>query len=148
MQEHISYETLPLELNFKELKRRGCEEDELFVYGRLPMMISAGCVYKSLNQCKKANNYLLKDRKNMKFPVKPVCRECYNVIYNSQPLSLLNLQKEVNALRPASLRIAFTVENARQVTEVLKRFETNMLKGKTVEDLPDFTRGHFKRGVE
>ena len=84
----------------------------------------------------------------MKFPVKPVCRECYNVIYNSQPLSLLNLQKEVNALRPASLRIAFTVENARQVTEVLKRFETNMLKGKTVEDLPDFTRGHFKRGVE
>lgn len=155
-QEYILYETVPVELNCKELKQRGCEDGELMVYGRLPMMVSAGCVYKSLKRCRKGNKgnvteqelYQLKDRKNMRFPVKPVCRDCYNVIYNSQPLSLLNLYKDVAALRPGSLRISFTVENYAQAQNVLERFEKNYKKQMAVEDFSDFTRGHFKRGVE
>ena len=148
--------TLPVELNFRELKQRGCEGAELIVYGHLPMMISAGCVYKSLKRCRKGDKhmlkpeeyYRLKDRKNMKFAVKPVCKECYNVIFNSQPLSLLNLRGQVQELAPQSVRLSFTLENASQTKKVLDAFEKNYLKNVAVEDFLDFTRGHFKRGVE
>ena len=155
-QPNVIFETLPVELNSKELKRRGCEGAELIVYGHLPMMTSAGCVYKSLKHCRKGDKgsfgpedyYQLKDRKNMKFAVKPVCRECYNIIYNSQPLSLLNMRDQISGLRPESLRLMFTLENAEQVKKVLDSFEKNYCKNMTVEEFADFTRGHFKRGVE
>ncbi len=153
---NVLYETLPVELNERELKQRGCTNAELIVYGHLPMMISAGCVYKSLKRCKKGDTrpfgpedyYRLKDRKNMKFAVKPVCKECYNVIYNSQPLSLLNLRNQIASLAPASLRLSFTLENAFQTKKVLESFERNYSNNVPVEDFADFTRGHFKRGVE
>jgi len=155
-QPNVLYTTLPVELNFRELKQRDCTGDELIVYGHLPMMISAGCVYKSLKRCRKNDKgilppegyYRLKDRKNMKFAVKPVCTECYNVIFNSQPLSLLNLKDQVAELAPESVRLIFTLENASQTKTVLDAFEKNYMKNLTVEDFSDFTRGHFKRGVE
>ncbi len=155
-QSNILYETLPVELNSRELKQRGCEGAELIVYGHLPMMISAGCVYKSLKHCRKGDKrelkpedyYQLKDRKNMKFAVKPVCRECYNVIFNSQPLSLLNLRNQVGELAPGSVRLQFTLENASQTRKVLDSFEMNYCSNVPAEDFSDFTRGHFKRGVE
>lgn len=155
-QKNVRFATLPVELNSRELQARGAEEDELIVYGHLPMMISAGCVYKSLKRCKKGDPramtpdayYRLKDRKNMKFAVKPVCTDCYNIIYNSQPLSLLNMRSQVSELAPASLRLSFTLEDENQTREVLKRFERNYKENVPVEELSDFTRGHFKRGVE
>ncbi len=155
-QPNVIFETLPVELNSKELKHRGCEGDELIVYGHLPMMISAGCIYKSLKRCRKGDKrrfgpedyYRLKDRKNMKFAVKPVCDVCYNVIYNSQSLSLLNLRNQVADLNPASVRLNFTLEDAFQTKKVLESFEKNYCKNVPVDDFADFTRGHFKRGVE
>ena len=155
-QPKVAYETLPVELNAKELKQRGCEGAELIVYGHLPMMVSAGCVYKSLKRCRKGDQrnftpeeyYRLKDRKNMRFAVKPVCRECYNIIYNSQPLSLLNQRNQVAALMPGSVRLSFTLENAAQTKLVLERFKKNFCENIPVEDFAEFTRGHFKRGVE
>lgn len=152
----VLFETLPVELNYRELKERGCEGAELIVYGHLPMMTSAGCVYKTLKRCRKNEQnplkpeeyYRLKDRKNMKFAVKPVCRECYNVIYNSQPLSLLNLRSQVASLAPGALRISFTLENAAKAKQVLESFENNYRNNAAVEEFTDFTRGHFKRGVE
>lgn len=155
-QPQILYETLPVELNYRELKERGCEGAELIVYGHLPVMTSASCVYKSLNRCKKQtfgnlnpkDYYRLKDRKNMKFAVKPVCRECYNVIYNSQPLSLLNQRDQVESLAPGSLRLFFTVETGAETKEIMEGFKKNYIDKLSVEELQDFTRGHFKRGVE
>jgi putative protease len=155
-QPNVAYSTLPVELNSKELKDRGCKDSELIVYGHLPMMISAGCVYKSLKHCRKGDQrklrpedyYRLKDRKNMKFAVKPVCKECYNVIFNSQPLSLLNLRNQVASLAPSSLRLSFTLEDGFQTKKVLEGFDKNYRKNVPVEDFADFTRGHFKRGVE
>ncbi len=155
-QPKVLYETIPVELNYRELKERGCEGAELIVYGYLPMMTSAGCVYKTLKRCRKNEQdtlkpeeyYRLKDRKNMKFAVKPVCKECYNIIYNSQPLSLLNMREQAASLAPGSLRISFTMENAGQVKKVLESFEKNYRNNTAVEEFADFTRGHFKRGVE
>lgn len=155
-QPNVVLDTLPVELNSRELQKRGCEGSELIVYGHLPMMTSAGCVYKSLKHCRKGDGrsfgpqdyYQLKDRKNMKFAVKPVCEECYNIIYNSQPLSLLNMRAQVAALKPASVRLMFTLENSVQTKKVLDSFEKNYCENLPVEDFSDFTRGHFKRGVE
>lgn len=155
-QSWVLFETLPVELNYRELKERGCNGAELIVYGHLPMMTSAGCVYKTLKRCRKDERnplkpeeyYRLKDRKNMKFAVKPVCKECYNIIYNSQPLSLLNMREQAASLAPGSLRISFTMENAAQVKKVLESFEKNYGNNTAVEEFADFTRGHFKRGVE
>lgn len=84
----------------------------------------------------------------MKFPVKPACSECYNVIYNSQPMSLLNMKEQVEELAPGSLRLSFTLEDDCRVKEVLELFERRYCKNLPVDELKDFTRGHFKRGVE
>ena len=51
-------------------------------------------------------------------------------------------------LAPQSVRLSFTLENASQTKKVLDAFEKNYLKNAAVEDFSDFTRGHFKRGVE
>lgn len=155
-QEQVLLETLPAELNAREIKDRGCQNAGLMVYGHLPMMISAGCVYKTLKHCRKAETkplkpedyYQLKDRKNMRFPVKPVCGECYNVIYNSQPLSLLNLKDQVEELKPAFFKISFTVEDAETTERILESFQRNYKENLPVKEFFDFTRGHFKRGVE
>lgn len=152
----IAFETLPVELNARELRERGCREAELIVYGHLPMMTSAGCVYKTLKRCRKREKrrlepddyFRLQDRKNMKFAVKPVCKECYNVIYNSQPLSLLNMRSQVEALAPGSLRLSFTLEDEAQTRKVLESFRKNYMENVPVEEFSEFTRGHFKRGVE
>lgn len=152
----IAFETLPVELNARELRERGCREAELIVYGHLPMMTSAGCVYKTLKRCRKREKrrlepddyFRLQDRKNMKFAVKPVCKECYNVIYNSQPLSLLNMRGQVEALAPGSLRLSFTLEDEAQTRKVLESFRKNYMENVPVEEFSEFTRGHFKRGVE
>ena len=63
----------------------------------------------------------------MKFAVKPVCTECYNVIFNSQPLSLLNMRSQIASLAPASLRLSFTLENGAQTKKVLEHFEKNYI---------------------
>lgn len=152
----VSMETLPYELNERELKQRGCENAVLPVYGRQPMMVSAGCVYKSLNRCRKAEKkalepeayYRLKDRKNAQFPVRPVCTECYNVIYNSLPLSLLNQKERMEALGVSDFRISFTVESAPEVRRILDAFGKNYIENVPVAETFEFTRGHFKRGVE
>ncbi|MGN0334177.1 MAG: DUF3656 domain-containing protein [Lachnospiraceae bacterium] len=148
--------TVPVELNSREIIERGAGESEMIIYGHLPMMISAGCVYRTMKRCLQGSkeslqpaDYLsLKDRRNKQFPVKPVCRDCYNVIYNAQPLSLLNHEKQAAALKPEILRLDFTLESYEQTKNIIDRFIQNYIYGEAVEELSDFTRGHFKRGVE
>lgn len=64
----------------------------LTVYGRLPMMITAGCVRKTEGICTHNDGgfFFLEDRKSARFPVRCSCEHCYNVVYNSVPLSLHN----------------------------------------------------------
>lgn len=149
-QRGILYDTLPLELNERELILRGCRDSEMLVYGHLPLMITAGCLHKTMNRCqKKRECWSLMDRYKKEFPVVNECRWCYNVIYNCEPLSLLGNRKEVEHISPKSIRISFTVENPIRIREVLQQYvevffyhrEENRLEGA-------FTRGHLKRGVE
>lgn len=146
----ITQTTAPLELNDRELAARGCKNSEILIYGHLPMMVSAQCVRKNIDKCRKQSGLLyLKDRKGKQFPVKNNCRFCYNVIYNHVPLSLFGNKKELDFLAPASLRLAFTIETPEQAAGIAKAFAEKFVEGRNAEyDFGDFTRGHFKRGVE
>jgi putative protease len=79
--------TCPYELNKKEYKNLFHKIPyEKVVYGRLPMMITANCIRKTMKQCVKANgtaSAIIKDRYHKEFPVVTNCQYCYNVIYNS-----------------------------------------------------------------
>lgn len=146
----ISRMTLPLELNSRELETLGCENMELYVYGYLPAMVSAQCIVRTTKGCTKQPELLkMRDRTGKDLPVKNHCRFCYNTIYNISPLSLLGQEKLIKRLAPGILRLAFTMETAQQMTEILNAFADHFRYGRDTEDpCRDFTRGHFKRGVE
>ena len=74
--------TAPLELNRHELLDLNGIYENIIVYARIPLIVTAQCLEKT------ASNIQLVDRQNVKFPVKRNCRHCYNTIYNSLPLSL------------------------------------------------------------
>lgn len=141
--------TWPVELNSRELGKLKIP-GELLVYGRLPMMVTAQCIHQGVEQCDKVPGLLmLKDRMGKEFPVRNHCRFCYNSIYNSAPLSLLGLEETVRKLSPDSIRLQFTIEDRARTEAVINRFSQGFLYGKEGElQMEEFTRGHFKRGVE
>lgn len=141
--------TWPVELNSRELGKLSVP-GELLIYGRLPMMVTAQCIHQGTEQCDKSPAVLmLKDRMGKEFPVKNHCRFCYNSIYNSAPVSLHGFDDAVKALAPSSLRLQFTTEDQGQTEAVIRYFSEEFYLGQRAK-LPfdEFTRGHFKRGVE
>lgn len=149
-QKGITKNTAPLEMNDKELKRRGCADSEILVYGHLPMMVSAQCVRKNTEGCTQKSGILfLKDRMGKKFPVRNNCVFCCNTIYNQVPLSLYGNKKELDALKPQGLRLSFTIETPERAAEIADAFAEKFIRGREAAyGFGDFTRGHFKRGVE
>lgn len=130
----LFYTTLPLELNRRELADRGCEGSELVIYGHAPLMVTAGCVKKTGSACDHREELLyLTDRKKKRFPVKTLCKSCCNLIYNGEPLYLFDQMEEVTALKPASVRLEFTIETwkrqqklTRMLQSVLRNTRQNM----------------------
>lgn len=144
----VNKTTAPLELNYTELKRRGCKGDEVIVYGYMPVMISAGCGLKTCNLCHSGSqSYVLRDKKNNSFFVKCICSLCYNIMYNSKPLSLFKYFDEISSLKADSLRLSFTIESPAQTRNILNKAERVFFEGMTVVEDDKSTRGHFKRGV-
>jgi putative protease len=146
----ITMDTAPVELNYKELLERGLEQSELIVYGHLPMMVSAQCIHKTIEGCdKKSTELYLKDRMNKDFFVRNNCKFCYNTIYNCQPLVLLDNVEEIDALAPMSLRLNFTIEDSKEVACIAQKYIDCFIHHKPITNtFNDFTRGHFKRGIE
>lgn len=146
----ICMDTAPLELTARELRERGGRDTELVVYGRLPLMVSAQCLHKNTGACRKKEGVVhLKDRKGKYFPVRNYCRPCYNVIYNSTPMVLLDCKKDIEQIAPSSLRLSFTVESAEEVLEIARTYISVFVRGEKAKPcFPEFTRGHFKRGIE
>lgn len=142
--------TLPYEINQKELIRLADSRDELVVYGRIPLMISAGCTLKNYSTCTNKTNYKLsiKDRLGMSFPVVNCCNFCYNIIYNNIPMSLLALSDRLKSVKCGRLRLNFTLENETEVKEIAGQYIHTFCYGKPVCETGQYTRGHFNRGVE
>jgi len=149
-EEKIESFTAPLELNYKELKEVGLENSELVVYGYFPMMVSAQCVMKTTKGCRHEKGRLtFTDRYQKEFTVKNHCDYCYNVIYNTAPVVLLDQKKEIEDLNPKDLRLHFTIESSTEVKKILDMYEKVFLKGDSdMEPGIEFTRGHFKRGIK
>lgn len=148
--------TMPWELNSRELKAvaKACEKDdladEMILYGHAPMMVSAQCVVKTLKGCTAKREYLLmKDRTGAGLPLKAHCNFCYNTILNPLPLSLFGNEEAVKELNLTSLRLSFTREGKEETKKILEAFAASFIEGREVaEPVKDFTRGHFRRGVE
>lgn len=140
--------TLPAELNFAQLRNRGCRGDEIIVYGYMPVMISAGCGLKTTDYCHgKSSIYEIKDKKNNVFQTKSVCAYCYNLMYNCKPLSLFKFEKEISSLNVGSVRIHFTFENKDRTDEILTKAKKAFINKIPVIEDDKSTRGHFNRGV-
>lgn len=142
--------TVPSELNSRELRERGLQGQEILIYGRLPMMVSAQCIQKTVQGCSKKRGKLwLKDRAGKEMLVKNRCRFCYNTIYNGSPLSFLGQERLVEDLQPGVLRLHFTDETSNEMEKLLTAFiDCFYYRREAVFPFGAFTRGHFKRGVE
>ena len=150
MNEQVESTTAPLELNYRELQNVGLENSELIIYGYLPMMVSAQCISKTTEGCKKQKGVLaFKDRYQKTFTVKNHCDYCYNMIYNTAPLVLTDQKPEIETLNPKALRLHFTIEDRKTMKDILRLYENVFVKGGCSKE-PDieFTRGHFKRGIK
>ena len=87
------------------------------------------------------------DRYQAAFPVVTDCRFCYNVIYNSVPLSLHGFLGEMKERGTAFLRLDFLEESEEETEALLKLFEAG-LRGKQVQPVYAFTTGHFRKGAQ
>lgn len=148
----VTHFTAPVELNYQELKTLGVQNCDMLVYGYLPAMVSAQCLFESTKGCRKnETNHTgtLTDRLGKNFIVQTDCRSCYNIIFNGQPLALHKQAEEVKALGSSNIRLDFTLESKSEARKILSQFIDTYLYGKTgKEELAAYTTGHFKRGVE
>ncbi len=133
----VSGDTVPLELNSREIMHRNNIGSQMIVYGYYPLMTTANCVHKNTKGCDKKQKLIyLKDRYNKSFAVCNNCKECYNTIYNSLPIMLI---KNIGKLKEAgirSFRYSFTIETPKQIKAVMD------------DKVAEYTNGHYKRGVE
>lgn len=143
-------DTIPVELNRKEILRRENSRSEMIIYGRLPLMITAQCIHKNTLGCMHQHKVLnLKDRYSVHFPVKNFCSECYNVIYNSLPVCLFKEDVTVKKIAPAAVRLSFTTETEEETEQILTIYGDIYKNGGILGQMPmECTNGHFKRGVE
>ena len=141
--------TVPLELNCGEWQQRGITGSEVILYGRLPMMISAQCLKKTVGICDgKQEVTYLKDRTGAMLPVRHICAYCENVIYNGYCMSVLDEWQTISGMQPGAVRLSFTVESETETRQVLQAWK-RVQQGREGElHLPQLTKGHFRRGVQ
>ena len=158
---------LPYELNAGEQRSMAsfahsmgivCEKP---VYGHIPVMVTANCAAKTTVGCVKGKEERIQllDRYGKHFPVVLNCIHCFNLIYNSVPLSL---HREISRsfspgwktdkwMENCDLRLDFTIEEGEEAVRILRYFEGLVWgNASSITDMPPFaayTTGHEKRGV-
>lgn len=157
--------TVPVELNRNEILHLGAEHMEMLVYGYLPVMVTAQCLAKTVDRCRKQakpkaeysgggnpneNIRELTDRYGNPFLVENRCEDCYNIIYNSVPLCLFDEKAALKEIGPSRLRLQFSVEDGEQTSRILQEciqaFSEGMQK-KTAGSHPDF-KNDTERGSD
>lgn len=150
---------LPYELNGRECRKLAESTAErkvsMVVYGTIPMMLTANCLRKTSDACinqgtekglnRQTENWmLLQDRYKTIFPVRCNCRHCYNVIYNSLPLSLHKQREEIKKMGLYAVRFDFVRESGDMVQKIIDYYQQK----NNVFPVTEYTTGHYKRGVE
>ena len=159
---NISEVSVPLELTIheakelvKEVRRSSKIPVSYCIYGKVPMMVSAGCVKKTMDNCSGRLNthhsekLTIVDRMDNELSVTTNCRNCYNVIWNAHPTAL---HKKFDNIRDIGLfnrlRIDFSTEDGETAGEMYEAFAKGNPAGEAVFDRISYTAGHYKRGVE
>lgn len=157
--ESVLRNTVPYELNEKEIAHRMNSNSEMIIYGNIPLMISAQCVRKNTFKCDcSEEKMILKDRYDKEFSCCCICHPwktgttekeeyCYNILYNSIPFGLLKESQKVRNLGVSHLRLNFTTESPKESAKILQEFQDVYLHD-GVPAMHDYTKGHFKRGAE
>ena len=141
--------TLSQELTLAQVKsllKKSCLPLECIVHGRAELMISAYCMLGSFlgnvencpHVCRK-NNYFLRDRKNILFPV-VTDQFCRMHILNSKVLSMIDNRNEFEGV--ARIRIDGRFLSVEEISKVVRAYKFG---GAEVEN---YTRGHYFRGAE
>ena len=154
-QNEIDVPTLSLELNRKEIKSmlKGSNGNiQSIIYGKTELMISEYCpigsTFGEKSSCKECNlactrdKFTLVDRMNEKFRVMTDVF-CRSYILNPNPLNLIDEKEDLLSLGINSFRIEFRDENYNEVKKVFR-----MLKGEEKINSKDYTKGHYRRGIE
>lgn len=148
-------ETQAVELNRKELLQLGnVSNKELLLYARLPLMFSANCIQNTMEHCLqdrsgKQHVYHMVDRYHNDFPVQQNCIHCYNVLYNTVPMSLHGQAAQLLKEGYAAYRLDFSLETADETRQILDYYQHLWQKEEaSIFPVKDFTNGHYKRGVE
>lgn len=139
----ITQMTLPYELTKRELRElEQYYSKDLIVYGHIPLMVSAQCPFATKNGCGKgsggSNSFTeFYGEKQREYLSLNCCKDCYNMIYQKTPLSLLR-EKESGELEDfLFIRYEFINESPAEVARILQ----NEFSTKT-------TLGHFELGIE
>ena len=143
----------PLELHHKDIRDTEYEimrdvslssfEREVLVYGFVPRMISAQCIKKNSSGCAHSSGFsTMTDRKGEKFRVQNRCDSCYNILYNSVPVSLHTRLAALKQLNGTGYRFDFTTESPDLVREVLGLFT-----GECETCSYRYTKGHWDKGI-
>ena len=106
------------------------------IYGYQQVMITAQCFYKNYVGCDpEGGRHLLtlRDEAGNVFYAVSECGQCYSVIYNGVPTSMLD--KDTDEYE--DILYDFTIENAKQVRQVLEE-----------KTCGAYTRGHHRTGVD
>lgn len=156
----IYHMTLPLELTGEEWAGLAdCGDMQAFVYGRIPLMVSAQCLRRQSSGCemsrrtgdragkrdsggvmaeaegKRGSYQILQDGKGRRFFVQNFCKYCYNVIWQEKPLALTGEEGRLRECGIRNFRYDFTTETPEEMEEILAGGVT---KG---------WEGHFRQGV-
>ena len=143
----------PLELHHKDIRDTEYKiisdeslsafEREVFVYGYAPRMISAQCIQKNSSGCTHTNGFItMTDRKGEKFRVQNRCDSCYNILYNSVPVSLHTRLESMTQLNGTGYRLDFTTESPELIRDVLDLFT-----GECETCSYRYTKGHWDKGI-
>lgn len=147
---------LSVELNKKEtrsLVKKAKLPTQTLVYGKIELMVSeycpigstfgGKCSTNSCNNACKRGEFVLKDRKGEEF-VLGTDRFCRSYIYNNVPINLIDNIGELRDMNINSFRVDFIDESYERTKKILETLKNEEWK----DDFSQFTRGHYKRGVE
>ena len=147
---------LSVELNSREmfdLAKRLKTPSQVVIYGKYELMISEYCVIGSTFGTRSAESgcsygcfkdrFVLKDRMNEEFLVK-TDRYCRSHIYNTVAVNLVPYIKEFKKNNINNFRVDFIDESYDDTKAILNY----ILNGEELKLKENYTRGHYKRGIE
>ena len=108
------------------------------------------CVVKNTAGCSAQPGYFcFTDKSGNSFYGRNFCSCCYNVLYNGKPLHLLDHLEEIETLGVNQIRLDFTMESPKEMKTILTSYVKQAIENERCANyVEDYTKGHFKRGVE